>query len=62
MNRNKENVEMESKFMRNTNQKKQGADDQHISGVAVTIFGVFIVITILGAVRMDRDLAGLLGA
>ena len=44
---------MESKFMRNTIQKKQGANDQHISGVAVTIFGVFIVITILGAVLMD---------
>jgi regulator of protease activity HflC (stomatin/prohibitin superfamily) len=53
MNRNKENVKMESKFMRNTIQKKQGANDQHISGVAVTIFGVFIVITILGAVLMD---------
>ena len=44
---------MESKFMRNTIQKKQGANDQHISGVAVTIFGVFIVFTILGAVLMD---------
>ena len=53
MNGNKENVNMESKFIRNTMQKKQAKEDQHISGVAATIFGVFIVITVLGAVLMD---------
>ncbi len=40
---------MDTKFMKNTIQKKQGKDDQHISGVAATIFGVLIVIAILGA-------------
>jgi regulator of protease activity HflC (stomatin/prohibitin superfamily) len=44
---------MESRFMKNVIQKKQGKDDQHISGVAVTIFGMFIVITVLGAILMD---------
>jgi len=46
---------MESKFMKNIIQKKQGKDDQHISGVAGTIFGIVIVITILGAILMDGN-------
>jgi regulator of protease activity HflC (stomatin/prohibitin superfamily) len=54
---NKENVEMESKFIKNIIQKKQGKDDQHISGVAGTIFGVFLAATILGAVAMDGRVA-----
>jgi len=57
MNRNKENVKMESKFIKNVIQKKQGKDDQHISGVAGTIFAVIIVATILGALLMDGRVA-----
>jgi hypothetical protein len=53
MNRNKENIQMESKFMKNIMQKPQGKNEQHISGVAVTIFGGLIVILILGAVLMN---------
>jgi regulator of protease activity HflC (stomatin/prohibitin superfamily) len=43
---------MDSKFMKNI-QKKQKKDDQHISGIAGMIFGIFLVITIVGAVLMD---------
>ena len=44
---------MESKFIKNSIQKKQGKADQHITGVAATIFGIVMVITILGAVLLD---------
>jgi regulator of protease activity HflC (stomatin/prohibitin superfamily) len=44
---------MESKFMKNITQKKQGKDDQHISGIAATLFGMMIMITVLGAILMD---------
>ncbi len=44
---------MESKFLKNIAQKKQGTDDQHISGIAGTIFGVLLAVAILGAVLMD---------
>src|SRR5215208_3558380 len=55
MNRNKENVKMESKFAKNFSQKKPGKADQHISGIAGTIFGVFLVATVLGVLLMaDR--------
>jgi regulator of protease activity HflC (stomatin/prohibitin superfamily) len=50
---------MESKFTKNLIQKKQGKDDQHISGVAGTIFGALMAITILGAGLMDGRVAGL---
>jgi hypothetical protein len=43
---------MEAKF-KNILQKKQAKDDPHISGIAGTIFGILIVITILGALRMQ---------
>jgi regulator of protease activity HflC (stomatin/prohibitin superfamily) len=43
---------MESKFFRST-QKKQKKDDQHISGLAGTIFGVLLVLTVLGALFLD---------
>jgi regulator of protease activity HflC (stomatin/prohibitin superfamily) len=56
---NKEIVNMDSKFIKNVLQKKQAKDDQHISGVAGTIFGIFIVITILGALLMDSRIADL---
>ena len=48
---------MESKFIKNIMQKKQGKDYQHISGIAGTIFGIFLVITILGAIVMDGRVA-----
>ena len=50
---------MDSRLIKNTAQKKQGTDDQHISGVAVTIFGIFIVLTVLGAVLMDGQVPDL---
>src|SRR5688572_15415010 len=50
---------MESKFMNNVIQKKQGKDGQHISGVAATGFGIFIVMAILGAILMDGRVADL---
>jgi regulator of protease activity HflC (stomatin/prohibitin superfamily) len=59
VNANKENVEMESKSIKNIFQKKQGQDDPHISGVAATIFGIFIIVTVLGAIRMDGRVAEL---
>ena len=43
---------MESKFIKSI-QKKQGKDDQHISAIAGTIFGILLALTILGAVMMD---------
>jgi regulator of protease activity HflC (stomatin/prohibitin superfamily) len=48
---------MESKFIKHMTQKKQEKDDQHISGIGGTIFGIFIVVTILGAVLMDGRVA-----
>ena len=48
---------MESKFMKNLIQRKQSKDDQHISGIAGTIFGILLVITVLGAVLMDGRIA-----
>ena len=44
---------MESKFIKNIVQKKQGKDDQHISGIAGTIFGILLAIAVLGALWMD---------
>ena len=44
---------MEPKFIKNIMQKNQAKDDQHISGVAGTIFGIFLVIAVLGALWMD---------
>ena len=50
---------MESRFMKNSSQKKQGKDEQHISGVGATIFGGLIAIVILGVVLMDRQVSDL---
>lgn len=49
---------MEAKFMKN-NQKKQGKEDQHISGIAGTIFVILIGLEILGAVLMDGSISEL---
>ncbi|HET6824002.1 MAG TPA: slipin family protein [Anaerolineales bacterium] len=43
---------MEPKSIRSF-QKKQKKDNQHISGVAGTLFGIFLAIAVLGAVLMD---------
>src|SRR5215211_4124220 len=50
---------MESKFIKNVIQRKQVKDDQHIPAIAGTIFGIFIAITILGAILMDGRIAGM---
>ena len=50
---------MESKFIKNLTQKKPGKDDQHISGIAGTAFGIILVIAVLGALMMDGRLPDL---
>jgi regulator of protease activity HflC (stomatin/prohibitin superfamily) len=52
---------MDTKFMKNLNQnqKKQTKDyDLHISGIAGTIFGVFLTVAIVGAVIMNGRVNG----
>lgn len=44
---------MESRFIKNLMPKKQRKEDQHISGVAGTIFGILLVIAVLGALWLD---------
>jgi regulator of protease activity HflC (stomatin/prohibitin superfamily) len=54
----KENVEMESKFIKSTVERKRAQQaEQHISAIAVTIFGILMAITVLGAVLMDSRVA-----
>ena len=50
---------MESKFIRNVIQKKQAKDNQHISGVGATIFGILLIMAVLGALAMDGRVADL---
>lgn len=47
---------MDTKFMKNVSQKKQSKEyDLHISGVAATLFGIFVAATIIGVLLMyDR--------
>jgi len=47
---------MDTKFMKNVSQKKQSKEyDLHISGVAATLFGIFVAATIIGvALLYDR--------
>jgi regulator of protease activity HflC (stomatin/prohibitin superfamily) len=55
---NKENVEMEPKFIKSAIERKKNQQaEQHISAIAGTLFGVLIAITVLGAVLMDRRVA-----
>jgi regulator of protease activity HflC (stomatin/prohibitin superfamily) len=55
---NKENVEMESKFIKSVVERKKAQQtEQHISAIAGTIFGALMVITVLGAVLMDGRVA-----
>jgi regulator of protease activity HflC (stomatin/prohibitin superfamily) len=44
---------MESRSIKNLTPKKKSKEDQHISGVAGTIFGILLVIAILGALWLD---------
>jgi len=45
---------MDTKFMKNASQKKQVKEnDPHISGVAATLLGIFVVATIIGVIFMD---------
>src|SRR5687767_889493 len=54
---------MDTKFIKNVSQKKQSKDyDPRISGIAGTIFGVFIALAIIGVIIMDDQVnAGLIG-
>jgi regulator of protease activity HflC (stomatin/prohibitin superfamily) len=58
-NEGKGEFEMESKFVKNDIQKKQMKVDQHISGVAATVFGILLVVAVLGAVMMDGRVSDL---
>ncbi|MBN2115467.1 MAG: slipin family protein [Anaerolineales bacterium] len=49
---------MESKFIKSI-QKKQSKDNQHISAIAGTIFGIFLAAAVLGALWMDGRVAEL---
>jgi regulator of protease activity HflC (stomatin/prohibitin superfamily) len=58
MNRNKENVKMESKFIKSVIEKKKTQQaEQHLSAIAGAIFGILIAFTVLGAVLMDGRVA-----
>src|SRR5215211_5688967 len=48
---------MESKFMKTVVQRKQAKEEQHISAIAATVFGVFIVVAVLGAILMNGRVA-----
>ncbi|HJQ14868.1 MAG TPA: slipin family protein [Anaerolineales bacterium] len=49
---------MESKFMRSF-QKKQNKEDQHISALAGSLFGIFLAIAVIGAILMDGRVSDL---
>lgn len=54
---------MDTKFIKSVSQKKPAKDyDLHVSGIAATIFGVFLAAAIVGALIMDsRVNGGLIG-
>jgi regulator of protease activity HflC (stomatin/prohibitin superfamily) len=55
---NKENVNMESKFIKSVTERKRAQQaEQHISAIAGTIFGILIALTVWGAVLMDGSIA-----
>jgi len=55
---NKENVKMESKFIKSAIEREKAQQaEQHISAIAGAIFGILMAITVLGAVLMDGRLA-----
>jgi regulator of protease activity HflC (stomatin/prohibitin superfamily) len=43
---------MDSKYTRSITPEKQAKNNQHISGIAATIFGILLILTVLGAVLM----------
>ncbi|HMD80852.1 MAG TPA: hypothetical protein VKE92_06055, partial [Anaerolineales bacterium] len=50
---------MDTKFIKSVSQKKPAKDyDLHVSGIAATIFGVFLAAAIVGALIMDRRVHG----
>jgi regulator of protease activity HflC (stomatin/prohibitin superfamily) len=59
MNRNKENINMDTKFIKNLIQKRQSSEAQHISAIAGFMFGIFLIATVLGALWMDGRVADL---
>jgi hypothetical protein len=61
---NQENVKMDTKFIKSAIEKRiTKKDDQHISPIAGALFGVFLIIAILGAIFGDgRYPDALLGA
>jgi regulator of protease activity HflC (stomatin/prohibitin superfamily) len=48
---------MESKFIKTVVQRKQAKEDQHISAIAATVFGILIAVAILGAILMNGRVA-----
>jgi regulator of protease activity HflC (stomatin/prohibitin superfamily) len=55
---NKENVKMESKFIKSVVERKKAQQaEQHISAIAGAIFCILMVLTVLGAVLMDSRAA-----
>jgi regulator of protease activity HflC (stomatin/prohibitin superfamily) len=50
---------MDAKFVKSSIQKKQSKDDMHISGVAGTIFAIFLIVAVVGALMMDGRFADL---
>jgi len=54
MNRDKEKIAMESKFIKSViDRKKAQQAEQHISAIAGLLFGILMAITVLGAVLID---------
>jgi regulator of protease activity HflC (stomatin/prohibitin superfamily) len=50
---NKKENDMDTKFIRSNEKKKKQQPDQHIPAIAGTLFGVFLLLAILGAVIGD---------
>ncbi|HEY3476695.1 MAG TPA: slipin family protein [Anaerolineales bacterium] len=50
---------MDSKYMRSLSPKPQVKVNPHISGIAATLFGILLVLTVLGAVLMDGRVSDL---
>jgi len=59
MNSNKENVKMESKFIKSVVEKKKAQQaEQHISAIAGLFFGILMAIAVFGVMLMDGRIAG----
>jgi regulator of protease activity HflC (stomatin/prohibitin superfamily) len=53
----KEIIKMESKSVKGIMSKKQAKEDQHISSIAGLIFGIILVVAVLGALYLDGRVA-----